>query len=453
MNNYKKTVCAFCVGLLLTAGCNPASVKAQFEGKWSNKDNEITITNANKSSFDFSFMGFHGDHFGELEGTALFATANKAVFDYESEYGDQKVKYEFVIKDGKLFVSVAEGDETGLFGVGVTMNGSYSKSNGGNDPQQENLPTSGFGDILPQLLINHEQNFRFKEVVKYKGQVYTTPDMTLPDCTPVPDYGAFAIIEDKIFYLIGDSFESGTGELSYGDLKGDNKTTIVDNAGKNIAWVVGNKIIYTTIVDEWTMSGAYWYDVKNSKTTRLLDKAACEAFDSFVAFDDNFAYYRKGSDVVCVRWDGSEKEVVQDVNIPEVITKIEGEYYYSVVTDDVILTTIISRYSIKSGKPQGEYSFTKGNFIGIEDGWAYFGNLSGIFKMNMNDGKTTKIADMVSMETAHQVGRLLVIVNGILYFEVYVYYEDEPCANVRLYKAPIKGGKMEYMNIEWGVGC
>ena len=454
MNSYKKAAGAFFAWLLLSAVGIPIPVKAQFEGKWSTKDNEINITNVNKSSFDFSFMGFHDAHFGELEGTALFTAANKAVFDYEGDDGDQKVKYEFVITDGKLFVSVVEGDETGLFGAGVYMNGSYSKSNSPrNVTQQENVPAPDFEDMLSTLLMNHEQNFRFKEVVKYKGQVYTTPDLTLPDCTPVPDYGAFAIIGDKFFYIIGDSFESGAGELSYGDLKGENKTIIAGNAGKNIAWAVGNKIIYTTIVDEWTMSGAYWYDVKSSKTTRLLNEADCEAFDSFVAFDDNFAYYRKGSDVICIRWDGSEKKVVQDVNILEVITKIEGEYYYSVVTDEDNLTTIISRYSIRSGKTEGEYSFTKGNFMGIEDGWAYYSNLSGIFKRNMNDGKTAKIADMVSIETEHQVGRLLVIVNGILYFEVYIYDDDEPCAKVRLYKAPINGGRMEYMDIERGVGC
>ena len=105
---------------------------ADFEGKWSNSDNEIAITNVTEESFEFSFEGFSVNafgvpHMGDLAGTALFTAGNKAVFDYEDENLDKKVKYEFVVNDGELIVSVAEGDETGLFGVGVYMNGTYTK--------------------------------------------------------------------------------------------------------------------------------------------------------------------------------------------------------------------------------------------------------------------------------------------------------------------------------------
>jgi len=116
--------------LCATAGAAPAG--ADFEGRWRSGDNEMTITNITEKSFEFSFEGFSVNaagvpHMGDLAGTALFTAGNKAVFNYEDEYGDKKVKYEFIVNDGELIVSVAEGDETGLFGVGVYMNGTYTK--------------------------------------------------------------------------------------------------------------------------------------------------------------------------------------------------------------------------------------------------------------------------------------------------------------------------------------
>ena len=107
------------------ADASPAKA-ADFEGKWhGSPDNQITITNVTEKSFEFSFLGFSGAHIGELQGVALFVAENKAVFNYDDN--DKTVKFEFVINNGVLSVSVAEGDETGLFGTGVYMNGEYSK--------------------------------------------------------------------------------------------------------------------------------------------------------------------------------------------------------------------------------------------------------------------------------------------------------------------------------------
>ena len=114
----------------LCASAGATLAKADFEGKWSNGDNEITITNVTEKSFEFSFEGLYitpagAAHMGDLTGRALFTSENKAAFDYEDEY--KAVKFEFALNDGELSVSVAEGDETGLFGTGVYMNGKYTK--------------------------------------------------------------------------------------------------------------------------------------------------------------------------------------------------------------------------------------------------------------------------------------------------------------------------------------
>ena len=121
--------------VLRTPVCT-ALTKADFEGRWSSGDNEITITNVTEKSFEFSFEGFYitpagVPHMGDLEGTALFTEESKAIFDYEDEDGDKTVKFEFVINEDELSVSVTEGDETGLFGAGVYMNGKYTKFSAG----------------------------------------------------------------------------------------------------------------------------------------------------------------------------------------------------------------------------------------------------------------------------------------------------------------------------------
>jgi len=140
----------------------------------------------------------------------------------------------------------------------------------------------------------------------------------------------------------------------------------------------------------------------------------------------------------------------------ENLTTIEGEYYYCVVSDWDNPVAEISRYFIKDGNPEGKYTIDANHLTGIEDGWAFYGNEKGIFKMNMQDGKTVKLADMVSFETDYvfdSVRSLLAIIDGVIYFEVLVFYSDDPCATVRLYKVPVNGGKMEYLDVEWGQGC
>ena len=187
-----------------------------------------------------------------------------------------------------------------------------------------------------------------------------------------------------------------------------------------------------------------------------ISRSIDEEFDSFMAFDNEYAYYSNRNGVNRVRWDGTEKEVLEGVKMPENLTKIEDDYYYCVVREWDNQVTEISRYSIKDGKPEGKYTIDANQLIGIEEGWIFYGDKKGIFKMDMQDGKTVKLADMVSFEVGYEfnsVGSLLAIIDGVSYFEVFVLYPDDPCAMVRLYKVPVNGGKMEYLDVEWEQGC
>ena len=125
----KKIKIALALLIALTAFV-PPSAAAGFGGEWRRTNVEktdsatITITNVTGKSFEFSFEGFRGHNTGELDGTAAITEANKAA--YEFMYDDRKVKLEFVLNGGELTVS-SEGDMYGMFGMGVYIEGEYTK--------------------------------------------------------------------------------------------------------------------------------------------------------------------------------------------------------------------------------------------------------------------------------------------------------------------------------------
>ena len=122
--------------LAIVSGFAAALPNPEFEGSWSMSSGacsgNIDITNVTEKSFEFLFDGLYlneitgGANIGGLEGVAVFTSENKAVCVYSCEYQDD-VTFEFVLDNGKLLVSVAEGSELGLFGRGVYMSGEYSK--------------------------------------------------------------------------------------------------------------------------------------------------------------------------------------------------------------------------------------------------------------------------------------------------------------------------------------
>ena len=121
--------------MLITFSC-ASFPHSEFEGTWFMNSGpnsaDITIANTTEKSFEFLFEGIYPNeitgsaNMGDLEGTAFFTAGNKAVCVYSSEYLDD-VTFEFAINGGKLLVSVVEGSEFGLFGLGVYMCGEYSK--------------------------------------------------------------------------------------------------------------------------------------------------------------------------------------------------------------------------------------------------------------------------------------------------------------------------------------
>jgi len=128
----------FCAAILLAglfSACGAAG-ETQWEGEWNRTGTgtdsaEITIANVTEESFDFTFLSLHmtsigGANTGELEGTARITAENRAVFEYEDGYSGEKIRFEFAMDDGKLFVSASE-NVLGLFGWNVTIDGVYEK--------------------------------------------------------------------------------------------------------------------------------------------------------------------------------------------------------------------------------------------------------------------------------------------------------------------------------------
>ena len=113
---------------------------AEFEGEWSwsseDISNDITITNVTQKSFTFSFFGmfttsYGVPHTGGLEDqTAYFTAPNTALFEYSNEeISDETGTINFVLKDGKLFVTATDNCYLIGFGVGVRIDGEYVKNN------------------------------------------------------------------------------------------------------------------------------------------------------------------------------------------------------------------------------------------------------------------------------------------------------------------------------------
>ena len=131
-----------------------------WEGKWyyygENFSREIIITDVSEQSFDFSFEGFYftpagSANMGFLEGTAPFTEKDKALFEYEREYIDNEVvKFAFEMVDGKLVVTVAEGDEMGVFGWNVHIYGDYKKSDA--HPSDDSEYPENYEQALPSLI-------------------------------------------------------------------------------------------------------------------------------------------------------------------------------------------------------------------------------------------------------------------------------------------------------------
>jgi hypothetical protein len=202
----KKKLCVFLV-LVCAILCATfaQSAAADFSGEWNRTDVHsgnsatITIENVTDKSFEFSFMGNSGANTGEIEGTAVFSGKNKAVFDFD-DY-DFAVKVEFVMDGGKLAVSVVEGDTSGLFGMGVFMDGTYIKG----ESVYTNAGIAGkiLGDNAEKVeKLLGEDAFEHLATVIEDGSNYGTEGLTYSGFIRGAGMGADLLIDGDFIYCL-----------------------------------------------------------------------------------------------------------------------------------------------------------------------------------------------------------------------------------------------------------
>ena len=310
------------------------------------------------------------------------------------------------------------------------------------------------------LVTNGGKITTLKHIVQKGGQVYASGFLCKPEWTPVPGVniytGGFAVMGDAFIF----TRPQGTGgfptELYRSDLRGGRETAIArDLDSDGGVWVVGTRIVYATLADTDTgyqRTGVFWYNVKESKSTRLLNALSDEDSFSLLSADNDHVYYRLNPTDAPrrVRWDGTGDEAVRGLEFPFGLYAVEGQHYYCASVDYSEDKTMLSRYSIEDGAMTGTYFIDAGGILALKDGFVYYGNKGGLFKMDMNSGQTTLLAPLAPKMPAWGFGFLHgggVSIGNDLYFSA--SYEGSDSANTRLYKVPLSGGTMEYLGVEW----
>ena len=309
-------------------------------------------------------------------------------------------------------------------------------------------------DILAMLLKNSEKVVRLKSVVNHGGQVYAGgyPEIpggywAVPGWKPVepnPDAEEMAIVGNTIIYNVNTRYAP---ELWRMDLKTGAKTLIANNIGYT-RWsvcIAGDRIIYTTRDDDFGQADIFWYDLKTSQITKLLDKDAGKEFHSVVSFDSDFVYYTpsyNSDDVWRVRWNGTQAEAMKDVKMPENLYKVEGDYYYCFDYN----TGQISRYKMNDGMLISIEPIY-GILWDIVDGWAYYVNEQmGLYKVNLTNSATVQLA--ATLKENWDFDYIIGIVGDDMYVKASKTVADNPCGTARIYKVSLQGG-IEYQNKEW----
>ena len=320
-------------------------------------------------------------------------------------------------------------------------------------------------DIFSRLINNRGKSASFTHIAEHGGQVYASGFMSIPGWNPVHGVdtynGGFAIVGDVIIYQRPQGTDPFPTELYRSDLRGGNETVIAgDVLSYGGVWAAGNRIIFASITEtpdyDIESNGVYWYDVKTSQTTRLLPDLHDAFSFSFVSFDEDFVYFKisPAMEIWRVSWDGSHAEILNGVLFPDDFYKVEGKYYYCESIDYDADATEISRYSVKDGKKAGSYTVDATGLIAIKDGWAYFGNETGIYKINTNTGETFKLADLAPNVYGWSFGGFEEnsVIGGNLYFSACfadVDFEKEGVHTNGLFKVQLNGGRMEYQNVGW----
>ena len=309
-------------------------------------------------------------------------------------------------------------------------------------------------ETLSTLLRNSGKIIPFSHVAESGGKVYASGFQCLPEWKPVAGVthptGGFAVIGDALIYYCHPGYTSPSPITLYrSDLQGNNVTEItdaLDNFGN--VWAAGDRVIYSTINDDDVRTGVFWYDVKTSKSTRLLKEMPYEVNFTLVSFSDEFVYYRlsNSSDLWRVRWDGAGRESTS-IQFPDDVYKIEGDNYYRVSIDKGANTIAIYRISISNENNRASCVLEALPLRAIKDEWAYFFKGSTIYKVDVNSGKRVNLANMPSNMPESQLVEWFIVGNS-LYIKARSYHQDN-AFKVRLYKVPMNGGNMEYSDVEW----
>ena len=324
------------------------------------------------------------------------------------------------------------------------------------------LAGSAVAAIVSELLANSGRIVTLSHIVEHGGQVYASGFLCKPGWNPVPGVdiytGGFAVIGDAFIYKRPQGTGAFPTKLYRSGLQGGNETEIIDDIDSyGSVWVADDRIIYASMADTpndgYVCTGVFWYDVSAATSTRLLQALSSDDFFSLVSFDDKFVYYRlsPAGSLRRVHWNGSGDEAMDGMEFPVDLYKVEGKYYYCVSVDYSEDKTEVSRYSISNGNRASSYNIDAAGLLALKDGFAYFGNQTGVFKMDMGTGKTVKLAALAPRVPGRNFGFMFkggVIVGDDLYFSTR-YNGGEGAANTRLYKMPLSGGQMEYQNIEW----
>ena len=309
-------------------------------------------------------------------------------------------------------------------------------------------------NILATLLRNRAKMTSLSNIAESGGKVYTYFDEHVPSEWMYTGEYSFAVVGNTMIYTSSDGFEYPT-ELHCSDLKSKNVEVIHPDINPYYVWIFGAMIVYAGKGPSNEYNKLFCFDVKTSKSTFL-----CDAWPyNVVSCDDDFVYYKTETPNVvgCIRWDGTGEEYLEGVPFPEDLYKVEEETYYCVTSEydyeSGTGTTSVSVYSIDNNNQEGKYTLNVNQLITLKEGYAYYGNKSGIYKINLLTDQTIWIADIDPdlPEALTGAGFAVGYVYGdYLYFDA--NYEDDGLVMARLYKAPLIGGKMEYLNQEWAVG-
>jgi len=298
--------------------------------------------------------------------------------------------------------------------------------------------------MLTKMLRNHPKVVQLKKIVEHGGQVYAVETRSIPEWNTVPDAERFAVVGNTIIFQ---SEKDITQDLVRMDLNGGNRIIIEDSDVWEVC-IAGDRIIYQIRDKDLNVLGVFCYDLKTSKKTSLFDEKDSKEVIQVYSFDDDFIYYRVWSDVKShfsrVRWDGTQAEVLEEVEMRIWGYMVEGEYYYHYEDG------YIYRYSIFGGEPVDKCAYSTDNtMMDIVDGWVYYDkDRTTLLKTNISADETVKLVDLSELEIGCCIGRLIAFFDGNVYFTVEIYGEDY-CPTHSLYKVPLHGGTMEFQNKEW----